>query len=43
MAEAERLWGAKDGTPEGDRLNALVTLIESYEKEHYPFEADRTR
>ena len=43
MAEVERLWGSKSGTPEGDRLDALVTLIEAYEKEHYPFEADRTR
>ena len=43
MAEVGRLWGAKNGTPEGDRLDALVTLIETYEKEHYPFEADRTR
>lgn len=38
MAEVERLWGAKDGTPEGDRLDVLVTLIEAYEKEAYPFD-----
>jgi len=38
MAEVERLWGAKDGTPEGDRLDVLVTLIEAYEKEVYPFD-----
>lgn len=38
MAEVERLWGATDGTPEGDRLDVLVTLIEAYEKEAYPFE-----
>ena len=38
MAEVERLWGAKDGTPEGDRLDVLVTLIEAYEKEIYPFD-----
>ncbi len=43
MAEVGRLWGAKGGTPEGDRLDVLVTLIEAYEKEVYPFEADRTR
>ena len=23
LAEVEILWGAKDGTPEGDRLDAL--------------------
>ena len=38
MAEVERLWGAKGGTPEGDRLDVLVTLIEAYEKEVYPFD-----
>ena len=43
MAEVGRLWGAKNGTPEGDRLDALVTLIETYENEHYPFEADKVR
>lgn len=38
MAEVERLWGAESGTPDGDRLDVLVTLIEAYEKEAYPFE-----
>jgi HTH-type transcriptional regulator/antitoxin HigA len=38
MAEVERIWGAKSGTPEGDRLDILVTLIEVYEKETYPFD-----
>jgi HTH-type transcriptional regulator/antitoxin HigA len=38
MAEVERLWGAKSGTLEGDRLDVLVTLIEAYEKEVYPFD-----
>lgn len=36
MAEVERLWGAKSGTPEGDRLDVLATLIDAYEAEHYP-------
>jgi HTH-type transcriptional regulator/antitoxin HigA len=35
LAEVERLWGAKLGTPEGDRLDVLVTLIEVYEAAHY--------
>lgn len=34
MAEVERLWGAADGTPEGDRLDILATLIDAYEAEH---------
>ncbi|HEX6260915.1 MAG TPA: helix-turn-helix domain-containing protein [Woeseiaceae bacterium] len=38
LAEVERLWGAKSGTPEGDRLDVLATLIDAYEAEHYPME-----
>jgi HTH-type transcriptional regulator/antitoxin HigA len=38
LAEVERLWGAKSGTPDGDRLDALVTLISNYEEEHYPMD-----
>src|SRR2546421_6488387 len=36
LKEVERLWGAKSGTPEGDRLDVLATLIDAYETEHYP-------
>lgn len=36
LAEVERLWGAKNGTPEGDRLNILAKWIDSYETEHFP-------
>ena len=32
----EKLWGAKRDTPEGDELDLLVTLVESYEMKHYP-------
>jgi HTH-type transcriptional regulator / antitoxin HigA len=39
LAEAERLWGAKSGTPKGDRLDVLVTLIEAYEEKHHPIDA----
>ncbi|MER9182558.1 transcriptional regulator [Mesorhizobium sp. M0767] len=35
LAEVERLWGAKSGTPEGDRLDVLATLIEVYEEKHH--------
>jgi HTH-type transcriptional regulator / antitoxin HigA len=38
LAEVERLWGAKSGTPEGDRLDVLATLIDAYETEHYPMD-----
>lgn len=39
LAEVERLWGARSGTPEGDRLDILATLIDAYETEHYPMDA----
>ncbi len=32
----EKLWGAKKDTPEGDELDLLCTLVESYEMKHYP-------
>ena len=38
LKEVERLWGAKAGTSEGDRLDVLVTLVDAYEAEHYPMD-----
>ncbi len=38
MAEVEILWGAKSGTPKGDRLDVIVTLIESWEAANYPID-----
>jgi HTH-type transcriptional regulator/antitoxin HigA len=38
LSEAERLWGSKSGTPDGDRLDVLATLIDAYESEHYPMQ-----
>ncbi len=38
LAEVDRLWGAKDGTPRGDRLDVLATLIDAYEAERYPMD-----
>jgi HTH-type transcriptional regulator/antitoxin HigA len=38
LAEVERLWGSKLGTPDGDRLDILATLIEAYEDKHYPMD-----
>jgi len=37
LAEVERLWGAADGTPEGDRLEVLATLIDAFETAQLPF------
>jgi len=38
LSEAARLWGAKTGTPSGDRLDVLATLIDAYEAEHHPID-----
>jgi HTH-type transcriptional regulator / antitoxin HigA len=32
----EALWGSAQGTPGGDELDVLATLVESYESGHYP-------
>lgn len=38
LVELAQLWGAKSGTPDGDRLDKLATLIDAYETEHFPFD-----
>lgn len=49
VAEIRRLWGAKPGTPAGDRLDVLMDLVEFYETAHHmtgnpdPIEAIRIR
>ena len=35
LREVERLWGARQGTLEGDRLDVLATLVDAYENEHF--------
>ena len=39
LNETERLWEAEPGTPEGDRVEVLSTLIEAYEVRQYPIPA----
>ena len=36
LCRVDELWGAKKNTPEGDELDLLATLIESYEIKNYP-------
>ncbi len=36
LKEIEGLMRAKRSTPEGDRLDVLVTLVEAWERKHYP-------
>jgi HTH-type transcriptional regulator / antitoxin HigA len=39
LKEIELLFNAPSNTPEYDRLDLLSTLVEAYEKVHYPIEA----
>jgi len=36
LKDVEGLMSAGKGTPDGERLDVLVTLIEAYERKHYP-------
>lgn len=36
LKEIEGLMTARRSTPEGDRLDVLVTLVEAWEAKHYP-------
>jgi HTH-type transcriptional regulator/antitoxin HigA len=38
LKAVESLMGAKARSPEGDRLDVLVTLIEGYERQHFPMD-----
>ncbi len=38
LTEIEGLMNAKRNTPEGDRLDVLVTLVEAWEAKHYPLD-----
>jgi HTH-type transcriptional regulator/antitoxin HigA len=39
LALVDTLFDAEPGTPEGDHLDVLVTLIEAYEERHWPIDA----
>jgi len=38
LEEIDRLWGAPEGTPDGDRLDVLLVLVEHYESKHHPID-----
>ena len=38
LKELEALMHARRGTPEGDRLDVLVTLVEAFEQKRYPLD-----
>src|SRR4051812_3413550 len=38
LGEIESLMRAVPDTPEGERLDVLVTLVEAYERQHFPMD-----
>ncbi len=38
LRRVEELWNSPEGSAESDELDILATLIEAYEREHYPIE-----
>lgn len=36
LAEIEKLWNAPPETPEGDRLDVLMALVDAYERKTWP-------
>jgi HTH-type transcriptional regulator/antitoxin HigA len=38
LKEVETLMMAESNTPEGEKLDVLVTLIEAYERKHFPLD-----
>ena len=39
VREIEALWGAAEGTEDGDRLDVLLTLADAYEDQRWPVES----
>ena len=38
LKEVETLMTAEPNTPEGEKLDVLVTLVEAYERKHFPLD-----
>jgi len=43
LKEIERLMNAEADTPEGERLDVLATLVEAYERKHFPMDLPAIR
>jgi HTH-type transcriptional regulator / antitoxin HigA len=43
LREIEGLMNAKRNTPEGERLDALVTLVAAWEARHHPLDLGNSR
>ena len=43
LKKIESLMGARRDTTEGERLDVLVTLVEAYERKHFPLDAPHSK
>jgi len=41
LAAIDDCWGASEGSEEGDKLDVLVALVESYEARRWPIDSDK--
>lgn len=42
LAAIDALWGAPEGTEDGDKLDVLLALVDIYEAKRWPIEIDET-
>ena len=42
LAAIDTLWGAVEGTEDGDKLDVLLALVDIYEAKRWPIEIDET-
>ncbi len=38
LREIDQLWNVEPGTPEGDKLDILITLVEAWEDKYEPID-----
>ena len=38
LLEVQKLWGAREGTADSDRLEVLMTLTDAYERVNFPID-----
>jgi HTH-type transcriptional regulator / antitoxin HigA len=42
VAEIDSIWGPREGTEKGDRLDVLIALVELYESKRWPVDLNKS-